>query len=61
MGSNGNGCLAKVSEVGEPKMNLKAYNGRVVCAWLSECCKKLSQANPRNDELKLVAACMTLS
>ena len=38
---------------------LKAYNGRVVCAWLAHATVKLMRANP-NPETIMLADCMSL-
>ena len=42
----------------EALWNLKAYNGRVVAAWLSDCCLELSRQHPGNHYFSVMAACM---
>lgn len=45
----------------EPVMNLKAFNGRVVAAWLAESCVLLSSRTPGHIENAMVAGCMNLA
>ena len=45
------------TSLGEAHWNLKAYNGRVVCAWLADCCVRLARTKPC-DETLMMAACM---
>lgn len=37
---------------------LKAFNGRVVCAWLATCAVELSRSKPLDEEAAVLAACM---
>lgn len=39
-------------------MTCKAYNGRVVCAWLASCTAQLAADNPGNQEYQLMAGCL---
>ena len=52
------GCgLIEVYDGHEAVWNLKAYNGRVVCSWLSAKCLELSRSQQSRENL-VVAACM---
>lgn len=42
----------------EPMMTCKAYNGRVVCAWLASCAQRLLQQHPDVLEYQLMSTCM---
>jgi len=47
-----------VNKDNEALWPLKAYNGRVVCAWLATCAVELSRAKPLDEEVAVLAACM---
>ena len=51
------GGLIEVFDGQEAIWTLKAYNGRVICSWLSERCLELSRSQQSRENL-VVAACM---
>ena len=50
-------CTSKVTTKGEAHWNLKAFNGRVVCAFLSHCAVSHYKERP-SPASALLAACM---
>lgn len=43
----------------EPLMTAKAYNGRVLCAWLAQECSDLVQQQPGVVEYQLMCKCLS--